>query len=393
VSTVAAARDLVFGATARALGPRVLEVRPASESGLASEVRVAFRSGALPAHAHTALTDMDGARFEPPLPEGGDERATLTCPRSALEAAAEGLEEARVLLAAVRCFERRPAAPRLMGVINVTPDSFSDGGETLDAARAVERGLLLEREGADLLDIGGESTRPGAEPVAAEQELQRVLPVVEGLARSTRAQISVDTTKAVVARACLDAGATLINDVSAGRADPGMLPLVAESGCDYIAMHMRGDPLTMQRAPRYEDSVAEVCEFLRDRVAACLQAGVELQRMILDPGIGFGKRLRHNLDLLQRLPELRSLGRPLCLGVSRKSFIAHATGKLHPEDWEGNRPTGTQDRLAGSAAAVCVSVLGGAEILRVHEVAQMAEATAIALGVSRRGLLGERKED
>jgi dihydropteroate synthase len=336
---------------------------------------------------------MDGARFEPPLPDGGDERATLTCPRGALEAAAEGLEEARVLLAAVRCFERPPAAPRLMGVINVTPDSFSDGGETLDAARAVERGLLMEREGADLLDIGGESTRPGAEPVAAEQELQRVLPVVEGLARSTRAQISVDTTKAVVARACLDAGATLINDVSAGRDDPGMLPLVAESGCDYIAMHMRGDPLTMQRAPRYEDSVAEVCEFLRDRVAACLQAGVELQRMILDPGIGFGKRLRHNLELLQRLPELRSLGRPLCLGVSRKSFIAHATGKLHPEDWEGNRPTGTQDRLAGSAAAVCVSVLGGAEILRVHEVAQMAEATAIALGVSRRGLLGEREED
>jgi dihydropteroate synthase len=393
VSTVAAERELLFGSTARALRPRALKVTDTGFPKAADEVRIAFHPRALSAQTRASLEGIAGARIEP-TDEGEDgERGTLSCSRERLETAAEQLAEARVLLGAVRCLARPPERPRLMGVVNVTPDSFSDGGRYLNPERAVERGLRLEGEGADLLDVGGESTRPGAQPVSAEHELERVLPVVEGLASRCGVRISVDTTKADVARACLDAGAEVINDVSAGRADPGMLPLVAERGCEYIAMHMRGEPRSMQRAPRYVDPVAEVCEFLRDRVAACLQVGVELQRMTLDPGIGFGKRLRHNLELLRRLPELRSLGRPLCLGVSRKSFIAHATGELRGDDWEGNRPTGTDDRLAGSAAAVCLSVLGGAEILRVHDVAQMGEAVAVAVGVNRRDTPRNRRED
>jgi dihydropteroate synthase len=383
VSTAAADRELLFGATALALRPRVLAL---GDTGVPAEertVRISVQPRGLSERARESLTGLDEVRFAPGLGTSDGESAILTCPRPLLAAAAEVSEEGRVMLEAVLSVERPAAPPRLMGVVNVTPDSFSDGGRWLEPARAVEHGLRLEAEGAALLDVGGESTRPGAQPVSERVELERVLAVVEGLAEHARIPISIDTTKASVARACLEAGATIVNDVSAGRADPQMLPLIAERGCGFIAMHMRGEPRSMQRAPRYSDPVEEVCEFLRDRLAACLQAGAELRRMTLDPGIGFGKRLRHNLELLRRLPELRSLGRPLCVGVSRKSFIAHATGELSPEDWEGNRPTGTRDRLAGGAAAICACVLGGAEILRVHDVAQMAEATAVAVGVSR----------
>jgi dihydropteroate synthase len=261
---------------------------------------------------------------------------------------------------------------RLMGVVNVTPDSFSDGGRFLDPARAVERGLELAAQGADILDLGGESTRPGSRPVPVHEELSRVLPVVERLAKSTRAALSIDTTKSEVARAALDAGATIVNDVSAGRSDPGMLALVAERGATCVLMHMQGTPRDMQTRPHYADVVAEVLEFLRERAEAALRAGVERDRIWIDPGIGFGKTVEHNLELLVRLPELHALRFPICLGVSRKSFIAAV------EAASGAAPSPADARAGGTAAAVALGVLGGASILRVHDVAIMAQAARVA---------------
>jgi len=376
---------------ARALPAAAAPDRLARADQAAACVWIAFRPAGLAAPERERLRRIGSARFSAFLPPGvapggepGEPEGLFACGREELERAAGELEAARVFLAAADALARAPAEPALMGVVNVTPDSFSDGGLYLDPARAVEHGLRLEAEGAAILDVGGESTRPGAESVPAATELGRVLPVVAGLARASRARISIDTSKAEVARAALDAGATMVNDVSAGRADPALLPLVAEHGCDYVLMHMQGHPRSMQADPRYRDPVAEVCDFLRERAAACLNAGIEAQRLVVDPGIGFGKRLVHNLELLRRLPELRSLGRPVCVGVSRKSFIAHATGRLRPEDWVRNRPgNGVEDRAGGSAAAVAICVLGGAEILRVHDVARMAEAAAVARGVAR----------
>lgn len=287
------------------------------------------------------------------------------------------------LLAAQAALERPPREPQLMGVINVTPDSFSDGGLYLDAQRAIEHGLALEADGASLLDVGGESTRPGASPVPLAVELERVLPVVRGLARSCGAGISIDTTKSEVARAALDAGATWVNDVSAGRRDPQMLALVAAREAVFVAVHSQGDPGDMQVDPRYRDPVAEIARFLRERVADCLKAGIEPSRIVLDPGIGFGKRLDHNLALLRRLPELRSLGQPLLLGVSRKAFIGHLSGAEKQGDWKDresrDRP---MDRLGGTAAAVTACVLEGVEFLRVHDVRVMAEAARVARGIA-----------
>ena len=294
---------------------------------------------------------------------------------------------------------RSLGAVRLMGIVNVTPDSFSDGGRYLRPERAIEHGRQLEREGATLLDIGGESTRPGATPVSEQEELERVLPVIEGLvAAGCAATISIDTTKSAVARAALDAGAGWINDVSAGEIDPAMIPLAAERGATLVLMHMRGRPADMQLDPRYRDPVAEILEYWHARVQLCLSAGVARERLVLDPGIGFGKRLEHNLEILRRLPELRVDDFPLLLGVSRKSFIAHLSLSDEEESRAGRATSASAaapigpiapiapaaERLGGSAAAIAECVRGGADILRVHDVGVMAQAAQVASALAGR---------
>jgi dihydropteroate synthase len=261
---------------------------------------------------------------------------------------------------------------RLMGVLNVTPDSFSDGGRYLDPAAAIAQGRTLAGEGADIVDVGGESTRPGAGPVPVGEELARVLPVLEGLAGGgLAAQVSIDTCKAPVARAALDAGASLINDVSALRADPEMVGLVAASGAECCLMHMLGEPRTMQRDPRYEDVVDEVKAFLEERLAFAVAEGLAEERVLLDPGIGFGKTLEHNLQLLRRLPELAALGRPLVVGTSRKSFLGRI---LAGED----AAAGPADRLPGTIATCVLAYERGASVLRVHDVAPLRAALTVA---------------
>jgi dihydropteroate synthase len=256
---------------------------------------------------------------------------------------------------------------RVMGVVNVTPDSFSDGGAYLDASAAVVHGLALEAEGAALLDIGGESTRPGASAVGAEEELRRVLPVIEGLlAAGARARISIDTSKAAVAAAAVDAGASLINDVTAFRGDPLMAALVAERDVDCCLMHMLGSPRTMQENPRYDDVVDDVKRFLEDRLAGAVSAGVAEERILLDPGIGFGKTMAHNLELLRRLDEIVAIGRPVVIGTSRKSFLGRLTG----------RPVG--ERLPGTIATNVLAFERGARVFRVHDVEPVHDALAVA---------------
>jgi dihydropteroate synthase len=253
-----------------------------------------------------------------------------------------------------------------MGVLNVTPDSFSDGGCFLETEQAIARGLAMFEAGADIVDVGGESSRPGgAARVNAEQELQRVVPVIEGLRRRGAGPLSVDTTKAEVAREALDAGADLINDVSGFRFDPAMAPLAAERGVPTVVMHLRGDFETMHQEPHYDDVVGEVKAELRQALTRGEDAGVAPSQMIVDPGIGFAKDARHSLELIARLGELRSLERPVLVGPSRKSFI----GKTLDLPVEG--------RLMGTAAAVAACVLGGAHIVRVHEVEEMAQVSGI----------------
>ncbi|HEX4467194.1 MAG TPA: dihydropteroate synthase [Solirubrobacteraceae bacterium] len=262
---------------------------------------------------------------------------------------------------------------RLMGIVNVTPDSFSDGGQFLQADAAVAHGLQLIGEGAQIVDVGGESTRPGAEPVAAEEELRRVQPVIEGLATAaTGAQISIDTSKASVARAALAAGATLVNDVTALRGDRLMAGAVAESGADCCLMHMLGEPRTMQREPRYGDVVDDVKEFLLQRMDFAVREGIEERRLLLDPGIGFGKTVEHNLQLLARLDELASLGRPLVIGTSRKGFLGRIGGDAGERSEIGPR------RLAATVASNVLALERGASVFRVHEVAPLREALAVA---------------
>ncbi len=276
-----------------------------------------------------------------------------------------------------------------MGVVNVTPDSFSDGGLFLDPAAAVAHGLELVDEGADILDVGGESTRPGAEPVGEADELRRVLPVVERLAAQTALTLSIDTSKASVARAALDAGASLVNDVTALRGDPEMAAVVAQSGAECCLMHMLGEPRTMQRAPRYDDVVAEVKAFLEERLASAVAEGVAEERVLLDPGIGFGKTLQHNLELLRRLRELAALGRPLVVGTSRKSFLgrilADAAGREEPTEAGRHAPparipvsASTEGRLSGTVATCVLAYERGASVLRVHDVAPVRAALAVA---------------
>jgi dihydropteroate synthase len=257
---------------------------------------------------------------------------------------------------------------KLMGVVNVTPDSFSDGGLYLDPERAIAHGEELARAGAGILDVGGESTRPGAEEVAAEEELRRVGPVVAGLAGG-EAAISIDSSKAVVAAAALDAGATIVNDVTALRGDSAMAALCAERGATVVLMHMAGSPRTMQDEPRYADVVADVKAFLAERVEAATAAGIAEERIWLDPGIGFGKTAEHNLELLRRLGELRALGRPLVVGTSRKSFIGRVDG------------SGAGERLGGTIASSVLAAAEGAAVLRVHDVAEVGQAMTVAAAI------------
>jgi dihydropteroate synthase len=255
-----------------------------------------------------------------------------------------------------------------MGVVNVTPDSFSDGGLYLDAEAAIAHGRELATAGAEVLDVGGESTRPGADPVDAEEELRRVVPVIRGLG-DCGCELSVDTSKAEVAVAALDAGATIVNDVTALRGDPGMASLCAERGATVVLMHMLGEPRTMQDDPRYGDVVAEVKGFLAERLESAMAAGIAEERVWLDPGIGFGKTAAHNMELLRRLGELRELGRPLVIGTSRKSFIGKVDGSAAGE------------RLGGTIASSVLAAAEGAAVLRVHDVAEVGQALAVTAAI------------
>ena len=254
----------------------------------------------------------------------------------------------------------------IMGVVNVTPDSFSDGGEHFAREAAITHGRRLVEEGADIVDVGGESTRPGAEPVAEDEELARTQPVVEALAAGGTT-VSIDTSKLAVARAALDAGATFVNDVTAFRHAPELAALVAQRGADCCLMHMLGEPRTMQSDPRYDDVVDEVKRFLEERAAFAVAAGVDESRIHVDPGIGFGKTLEHNLELLRRLDEIVALGFPVVVGTSRKSFIGRQAGVEDPHD-----------RVPGTIATNVLALARGATVFRVHDVAPARQALAVA---------------
>ena len=254
----------------------------------------------------------------------------------------------------------------LVGILNITPDSFSDGGRYLDADAAIAHGVKLAEEGADLIDIGGESTRPGARPVSAEEELERVLPVIRGLRRALSIPLSIDTYKARVARVALGEGVDVVNDISALRFDPEMVRVIAAEKVPVVLMHMQGTPRTMQERPHYTDVVAEVKAFLQERVEFALASGVGPEQIVVDPGIGFGKELEHNLALLRGLPALASLGQPILVGPSRKTFIGKILG------------VGPEERLEGSLAAAVAAVLAGANIIRIHDVREAHRAIGIA---------------
>lgn len=260
----------------------------------------------------------------------------------------------------------------VMGVLNVTPDSFSDGGAFLDSEAAVARALQLERDGADILDVGGESTRPGSTPVSAEEELRRILPVIEILRGKLRIPMSVDTQKAEVAEAALNAGAEILNDVSALRSDPLLAKVAARGRAPLILMHMRGAPRTMQRKPFARDAMRDAMAGLREAMARARSAGLAKSQLLLDPGIGFGKSHEQNFEILARLPEFSRLGCPLVVGTSRKSFL----GKALARAGEPVLPAG--ERLLGTAATVTASILGGAHIVRVHDVAEIARVVRVA---------------
>lgn len=279
------------------------------------------------------------------------------------------------MLLRARQFEFRFPRPALvMGVVNVTPDSFSDGGRFRDADQAVAHALELVEQGAELLDIGGESTRPGAAAVSEAEELRRVLPVIERLAPATKVPVSIDTMKPGVARAALAAGASLVNDVAANRATDEMWRVVAEFGAGYVAMHMQGTPQTMQANPSYTDVTREVGEFFQDRLERLNQSGIRPNQVVLDVGLGFGKSLEHNLQLLAALDSFTKLERPLLLGASRKSFI----GRLHPAE--------AAQRLPGSLACACQAIAAGVQIIRTHDVAETVQAVRVT-----EAILAQRK--
>ncbi|PYK06053.1 MAG: dihydropteroate synthase [Verrucomicrobia bacterium] len=254
----------------------------------------------------------------------------------------------------------------IMGVLNVTPDSFSDGGKFLAVEKAVEHGLTMVGEGAQIIDVGGESTRPGAASVAVEEELRRVVPVIKKLRAKIDIVISIDTSKAQVARAAIEAGASIVNDVTGGRGDREMMPFVAEIKAAFIIMHMQGDPRTMQSDPRYVDVISEVADFFRQQYACAVECGIDPMAIAFDPGIGFGKTLEHNLDLLAQLERIRVHKRPLVVGVSRKSFLAKLTGSSE-----------MNDRLASAVALTSVLRARGADVFRVHDVKENVNALRV----------------
>jgi len=261
----------------------------------------------------------------------------------------------------------------IMGVLNVTPDSFFDRGRFFDKKKAIARAQEMALSGADIIDIGGESTRPGSKAVSLKEELKRVLPVIEAVAGKTKKPISIDTRKAPVAEAALKAGARIINDVSALKYDPAMADVAAKYKAAVILMHMKGTPQTMQRAPSYKDVIREIISYLKESAILAIEAGVNKEAIIVDPGIGFGKTLEHNLEILRRLKELKALGYPVCIGTSRKSFI----GKLSDSDEPG-------DRLAGTITSCVVAIMNGADILRVHDVKEVAQAAKVTDRIMRK---------
>jgi dihydropteroate synthase len=257
-----------------------------------------------------------------------------------------------------------------MGVLNVTPDSFSDGGKFSTTEAAVAHGEQIAADGGDLIDIGGESTRPGSDPVPAEEQIRRVVPVIQALRKRLDIVISIDTTLSCVAQAALEAGADIINDISAGLGDPSILRLAAVRNIPLVLMHMQGTPKTMQLSPSYENVMREVAEFLLERIAAAEREGIKRDRILIDPGIGFGKTMEHNLTLIQRMSELTTLGRPMVVGASRKGFIGKITGETRPNE-----------RLFGTAATVAWSVANGASIVRVHDVRPMAQVVRMVTAI------------
>ena len=261
--------------------------------------------------------------------------------------------------------------PRIMGILNVTPDSFSDGGRYASPDEAVKRGIAMAEEGADVIDVGGESTRPGSAGVPPDEELRRVLPVVRGLTAATNALLSIDTTKAAVARAAAEAGAHIVNDTSALAADPMMAEVVRETGMAVVLMHRRGTPATMQVAPHYDSLFDEVLDELATRIAAARNAGIPEERILVDPGIGFGKRLEDNMAFHRHAADLRNLGRPVVFGPSRKAFIGALTGK------------DAQHRVFGTCASVALAAAAGAHVIRVHDVAEMRDAVRVAGAIGR----------
>jgi dihydropteroate synthase len=268
--------------------------------------------------------------------------------------------------------------PVVMGILNVTPDSFSDGGQFDFPERAVEHALRMVEEGAAIIDVGGESTRPGASCVSEAEELRRVIPVIEAIVARVQVPISIDTSKPAVMCAAVESGASMINDVYALRA-PGALQAAASAGTAICLMHMQGEPRTMQSDPQYSDVVAEVRDFLAERVAACIEAGVPTDCLVLDPGIGFGKRLQHNLSLLASLPALAVHDRPLLVGVSRKSMFGTMLGRA------------VQERLSGALAAAVASVLSGAKIVRTHDVRETVDALKVAAAIKNAGYRIDKK--
>lgn len=259
----------------------------------------------------------------------------------------------------------------VMGILNVTPDSFSDGGRFLESAGAIERGLRMQEDGASVVDVGGESTRPGAEAISPETEMERVIPVIEGIRKHSDIPISIDTYREATARAALDVGADIVNDISALRFDSDMAGLIAARQAPVILMHMLGIPRTMQQDPRYRDCVGEICDFFDERLRFCQEAGIERRQIILDPGVGFGKRLQDNIDILSRFAEFGRFDLPLLIGTSRKSFI----NMLHP------RETSADARLGGSLASMAVAVINNAAMVRAHDVAETVEAVKVLRAV------------
>lgn len=260
----------------------------------------------------------------------------------------------------------------IMGVLNVTPDSFSDGGLYLDREKAVEQGLKLVSEGADIIDIGGESSRPGSSPITAEEEINRTIPVISSLSKLVEVPISIDTYKSEVASRAIDAGASIVNDISGLRFDPQMAKVLSESNVAVIIMHIKGTPKNMQINPVYEALIPEILDYLRESIAICRKHGIPDENIIIDPGIGFGKTFEHNLEIINNLREFSLLGKPIAIGVSRKAFIGKILGDVPPSQ-----------RLEGTASAVAISVYNGANIIRVHDVSEMSKVVKIADAIKR----------